>query len=409
MYPKQTRIKIVSGFFVASLFIRLLTVSIFPETHLGTNAKIAYLEGAHLIVEGDGLRDPSYPVFTPPLYAVFIAMSLYLFGDGQIPVKIAQAFADSLTVVMVYLITKHIFGYTTAFLSIAILSIYPFVIYPVTYIGTETFFTLFLSIFVLLCIYAVKYEKLGYYLAAGIVLGLATLIRGTTQFYPLFFLPILASLRKMDKIMLQSYLVFIVSFGLVILPWSLRNYVVLNDFIPVATAGSVFLQGSSEKFFTIDGKTKELPKYFEVLRLKGITKPSTSSRPSEKDRFLMRAGLENYRVRLESDPLSMFPFMLKKFFRLWYSTESGRNHGIILAINMLIYPFALGGIILAWVRRKELALLLLGLILYFVILHWVSLPLFRYMVPVMPYVIGLGSFAVIALMGEVEVTGSKLC
>ena len=409
MSHKTMHTRIILGFFVLSLCIRLLALWLLPEPHLSTNAEIAYLGGAHLIVEGEGFRDPSYPVFTPPLYAIFIAVSLYLFDDDQIPVKIGQAFADSLTVVILYLITKHIFGPKTAFLSSVVLSIYPFSIYPLTYKGTETLFTFFLSIVVLLSIYAIKYDNFRYYFGAGIVLGLATLTRGTTQFYPFFFLFILLLLKKGSKLIMLRYVAFSLSFVLVILPWTLRNFLVLEDFIPVATGGSVFLQGSTERFFTVSGKTKELPKYFEFLKTKGIEVPPKESKDSEKDRFLFRAGLENYKMRVQNNPLSVVPFMVKKFFRLWYATESGRNHGIILAINMLIYPFALGGIILAWVRRKELALLLLGLILYFVILHWVSLPLFRYMVPVMPYVIAFGSFAIIGLVERLRIMEHSLC
>ena len=400
MYPTQTHIRVISGLFLISLFIRLLALWMFPEPHLSSNARIAYLGGAHRLVEGDGFRDPSYPVFTPPLYAIFIAVSLYLFGDDQIPVKIAQAFADSLTVVIVYLITKHIFGRKTAFLSSAVLSIYPFSIYPVTYIGTETFFTLFLSLFVLLSLYAIRYERWQYYVCAGIVLGLATLTRATTQFYPLFFLITLLSLKKPSKPTLIKYLTFAMSFTLVMLPWSLRNYVVLNDLIPVATGGINFLGGSSEKFFTISENRKAYPEFFELLKSRGIEKPSEDSKPSERDRFLIRAGVENYKMRWEQEPISIVPFMVYKFIRLWYATESGAKgkHVTIISINILIYLLCLGGIILAMLRKNNLSSLLLGVLIYFILLHWITLPLFRYMVPVMPYVIGFGSFAVTAGM-----------
>jgi len=395
MYQKKMDTQILAGFFVISLCVRLLALWIFPERHLGTNAEIAYLGGARLIVEGEGLSDPSYPVFAPPLYSIMIAGGLYLFGDDQTPIKIAQAIADSLTVVIVYLIAKDIFGRKTAFLASALLSIYPFSIYPVTYIGAETFFTLFLSLFVLLSLYGIRYDKWQYYFTAGAVLGLATLTRGTTQFYPIFFFLILVSIKKVSKPLLRRYLAFCLAFIAVILPCSLRNYVVLDEFIPVATAGANFLPACSEKFWPIPESTKEWPQLFELMKSRGIEMPSKDGKPSEKDRFFLKAGLEYCKIRLENEPLSFFPFMLKKFFRLWYATESGMNHAIIMAINILIYLAAAAGIMLTWVGRKNLAVVLLGVLGYFVLLHWITYPVFRYMVPVMPYVIVFGSFAII--------------
>lgn len=389
--------KIVCGIFVVSLSIRLAAVWFLPETHLGTNAEIAYLGGAHRLVEGRGFGDPEYPVFTPPLYAIFIAGSLLLFQDGQGPVKLAQAIADSLTVVLLYLIARQLFGLRTALLAAIAWSVYPFSIYAVTYIGTETFFTLFLSIFVLLSIYAIERGDLRYYVSAGLVLGLATLLRGTTQYYPLVFLLLLWSLfRNEPRVVVPRYLAFCLAFVAVIFPWSLRNYRVLGDVIPVGTGASVFLQGSSEEFFTVDGKAKGYPRYFELMRSRGIQPPPNAT-PAQADRFLLRAGMENYKMRFESEPLSIGRFLLKKFARLWYATESGQNHFRILAVNILIYPLAVLGTALAWRRRLTLAWVIHALLAYFILLHWLTLPLFRYMLPVMPYVIALAAWAIVDL------------
>lgn len=393
--------KIICGLFVAALLIRLAAVWFAPEPHLGTNAEIAYLGGAHHLVEGRGFRDPAYPVFTPPLYAVLIAASLYLFHDAELPVRIAQAAADSLTVVILYLITWQLLGLETALLASIALSIYPFSIYAVTYIGPETFFTLMLSIFVLLSIYAIRYGHLRYYVSAGLVLGLATLTRGTTLYYPLVFLLPLFLLRRVSRATAPQYVAFCLAFAVVILPWSLRNYVVLDDFIPVATAGSNLLPACSEKFMTIPEKVKEWPHLYEMMQSRGIKAPPRDSKPSERDGFLMKAGLEYCKTRLANDPLSFGPLIVKKFLRLWYATESGENHTKIIAVNMLIYPFALYGLGLAWYRRQALTLLLLAPVGYFISLHWISFPLFRYMLPVMPYVISFAAFGIIELAPQI--------
>ncbi len=396
MDRKRTLPRLLSGLFLIALAVRLIAVWAFPETHLGTNALIAYLGGAQMLVEGRGFADPSFPVFTPPLYAMFIAASTYIFGVGELPVRILQALADSLTVVLTFLIADRIFERPTAFLSSVLLILYPFSIYPVTYIGPETLFTFLLSLSLLLAIYAVTYQRANYYVEAGLLLGLATLMRGTTQFYPFFWLILLLAFHTVTRNMIRGYVAFCLCFALVIVPWTIRNYVVLREFVPVATTGSVFLQGSSEKFFTISGKRSEFPGYFEELKSRGLTQ-SASGTSVENDRFLWRAGLENYRIRFEQAPLSFVPFMLTKFSHLWYATESGKNQVKILTANMPIYLLSLVGIVVAIRSRNTLSCHLLGIVLYFVLLHWISLPLFRYMVPVMPYLIIYAAFGIVVL------------
>jgi len=384
--------------FGVALFIRLTALWILPEPHLDTNATIAFLGGAHILLEGKGFSDPSYPLFTPPLYTVFISILWSLFGVDQVSIKLAQALADSVTVVVIYLIVQEIFNVRTALLSGALWAVYPFAIYPTIYIGTETVFTFFLSLFVLLTVYGIKYGKWQYASGAGVMLGLATLTRGTTQFLPFLFPLALFALKKNKNHWLLNYGTFLLAFALVLLPWGLRNYLIFHEFIPVATAGGVFLWGSTEKFLTIEERERELPVFFAKLRSRGLEQPSKGSNPTQSDKYLFMAGIENYKMRLENDPSSLVPFLLKKFLRLWYATESGNNHGLILGINLPVYLLAIIGAVLSWTSKNELSFLLLGLLGYFVLLHWAALPLFRYMVPIMPYVIAFAGFAIMTIM-----------
>lgn len=386
--------------FGASLLVRLTAFWIVPEPHLSTNASIAYLGAAHMLHEDDGFSDPSFPVFTPPLYAILITGGVSLFGDDEIPIKIAQMIADSLSTVVVYFIVLEVFNVVSALLSGVILSVYPFSIYATLYIGVEAFFTLFLSVFVLLIVYGLKYGKWIHSVGAGLILGLATLTRGTTQMIPLV-LPLAMLVHPERRQRWWNHCaIIVVACVLVVLPWSLRNYLVLHEVIPVAAvAGGNFLYGSSEQFWTISEREQALPRMFDSLKAKGVIEaPSLQTSPSAADRYALIAGLEIYKMRLRNDPFSFIPFGMKKFLRLWYATESGNNHGIILGINLPLFLGAIGGVILVIQQGNRYAYLLLGLVGYFVALHLIMVPLFRYMLPVMPYVIAFASFAVSVLL-----------
>jgi len=391
--------RVVASIFLVALLLRVSALAIVPSLPLDTGAEVAYWGGAQLLTHGRGFADPSYPVYAPPLYAVFIASCLRLFGDHQVPVKLTQSVLDSLTSVVIYILMKEIFDAQTGVVSAAFIALYPFSIYLSISIASEPLFTFLLSIFMLLAFYGIRSRKTRYCCAAGVLLALATLTRGTTQFFPLIFLIFLIMLmpfKRLTKDLLIAYGAFIVAFAIVISPWALRNYTVLGDFVPVATAGGwVFLQGSTEIFFTSDA-LKEWPLYYESL-LNRTDVPPKGSKPSKIDRFNARVGVENYKRRFHNDPLAFVSFVWKKFFRLWYAGESGRNDAIVLEVNLPIYLFALGGLILAWRKKMSLVWIPFGMVVYFILVHWISLPLFRYMMPIMPYLIGFAAFTVISI------------
>lgn len=404
---KRITWKILMVFFFSSLVVRGLALWLSPVEHLGTNAVIAYLGGAKMILSGKGLMDPSYPVFTPPLYAILIAIGSWISGQDQLPIKALQIVADSATTCVVMQIAREILGFRTALIAGGLLVVYPFSIYASLYIGTETLFAFFLSCFILFFLWATSSSRLAWYLLAGGALGVATLTRGTTQFFPLLAPVILVLLnRTISKRVIVGYLGFCFCFALIIAPWTVRNYLVLKEIVPVATASGVFLQGSHEDFFTIDGKIKGFPKYFLELEGRGLSAPPPGSGPVQFDRYTFRAGLENYKIRAETDPLSLIPFMLRKFGRMWYATESGRNHAIILFANLPLYILAIFGVISLFRQRRapQSIWILVFVLAYFATLHWISLPLFRYVLPIMPYVIVLASMGILVCFERLKKT-----
>ncbi|WP_173045708.1 glycosyltransferase family 39 protein [Nitrospira sp. KM1] len=385
----------VLALFTSALGIRLLALWMYPDFPLSTNATYAYLSGAQLLLEGKGFSDPSFSVLTPPFYAVIIAACSLISENAQLAVKVFQVIIDSATVVLIYLIVREVFSLAIAQFSSVVWAVYPFAIYTTLYIGPEAHFTFFLCSFVLLFIQAVKFNSYLCYCASGIVLGLATLTRGTTQFLPIPLGFLLIFLAKNQNEIRKAGLIFLLSFVVTLLPWTLRNYIVLQEFIPVATSGGmVFLYGSSSDFYTIESRERTLPEYLDNLSKTGFLTPKPGGGPKEKANFLFEAGLQNYRNKLLRSPGDMPFFLTAKFFRMWYSTESGNSHGLILGVNLIFYLFAIWGIYVIYARPSMFIWLPLLLIAYFIIVHWLALPLFRYMVPIMPYVIAIAGLGI---------------
>jgi len=393
--------KLLAIILVVSFVVRIVSWIVVPHPDLSTNASLAYLGGADNLVNGKGFADPEYPVFTPPIYAVVIAGFLLILESDQVPVIILQIVLDTCTVFLLYRIAQEIFGWKAGIFASAMWGLYPFAIYATLYVGTETLFTFFLSAFILSAIRAMQSQKWAAFAWTGVLLGLATLTRGATQFLPLVF-PLLWFIgRPAAKRWLLNCAVLIAGFTLVILPWGIRNMVVLDDFIPVARAGGVFLWGSSEKLWTIDERVHELPRLYSRMAERGLSAPPGGSSFKEKDKYLFRIAIQTQKDMLAKDPVGFGIFMLKKLSRVWFATESGANHRIVLGANIPLYCLAILGAGVAWTLRVRWSLLPLLVIGYFVILHWLTFPLFRYTLPIIPLVMMFGAVGLVHLLDHV--------
>ena len=399
---KSKEYRNLAAIFLLSFGVRLLALWLVPEPHLPENAILAYLKGAKILLEGQGFSDFYFPVYTPPFYSMCIAMVTFLFGgDGIVGIKLLQIAADSLTALIIYSSMREVFDAPTGYLSSITWGLYPFAVYSTLYIGTEALYTFFLALWTWFTVRAIRNDKWQYYCGAGAILGLATLTRGTTQFLPLVLPFILIACRKQNPDWLRGYLMSLICFIVVILPWGARNYLVLHEIIPVGVNSMPVFMGSSEPLLTIgDGRENEMSRLYEKAKAKGIVPLPPDRGPAERDGFLRKLALDNYLEQLRTDPVKLGFFMVKKLFRLWYSTESGKNHRIILGVNILIYASAIVGIVAAWRQKDCMTLVLLGLIGYFVFLHWPTLALFRFMMPVMPYVVGFASFGALVVLKQ---------
>ena len=107
------------------------------------------------------------------------------------------------------------------------------------------------------------------------------------------------------------------------------------------------------------------------------------------ERWRVGLAMRNYRIRLENEPLSFFPFLIHKFVYLWYGTQTGDFYKQLLLgfSSLLIIPVAVLQIWLWKNGRPYLTSTLSVLLLYFVGLHLVTAPEFRYMLPIFPFLI----------------------
>ena len=179
--------KYALAIFIVAVAVRLTAFWVLPEPHMPYNAIFAYVKGAEILLHGQGFWDPSFPVYTPPLYSMLIAVGSMVLGDGIHTIKLLQVFVDAFTAVILCLLARRVFDDLTGVLAGMLWSLYPFAIYSTLYVGTEVFFTFFVALFLLFLVYGLRTDSAYSYGGAGFSLGLATMIRGTTQFSSFHF------------------------------------------------------------------------------------------------------------------------------------------------------------------------------------------------------------------------------
>jgi 4-amino-4-deoxy-L-arabinose transferase-like glycosyltransferase len=172
--------------------------------------------------------------FIPPLYPLFLSAVFFIFGVNTLAYFIPQILMSSITCVLIYRIAKIIFNEEVALISGFIVAFYPDMIFWPYFLRTETLFIfLFTAGFWLLLLGNCRNNLLTLCISA-VFFGFACLTRVT--FMP--FLPVLIAWEyfyfSKDRItnVLACLLIGTVIM-LMLLPWSLRNEKVFNNFTPL--------------------------------------------------------------------------------------------------------------------------------------------------------------------------------
>ena len=401
--PRQTiAVLSLTGITACKLvgFLLLLKAG-YVQPYVGAGARSVYLPVANRILTTGTFNDPDTPryIAAAPGYAVFLALAQWIGARSHLSLVVClQMLLDYCVALLLLFLGNQETSIKAGLLGGVLWLVFPPAVVISTWVTTETLFTTLLVLSMVMLIRSLsQQEGVGLSFAAGLALGAATLVRGTTQLLPVFFFVILC-FQGTPRRLLKCTL-FLIGMCLLVFPWTLRNLYVHGEPIIVQTGfGKVFLMGSRSEYFTIEGIEQSFPVLHRQAAEEGLVQPADRKATSE-DRWFVKLGLREYRIRLEQEPLSLLPFVIHKFARLWYGMEEGIfGKQFVLGIcSLLTVPL---GILQIWLWRRDhprLSIVLGLLISYFIILGLVTLPLFRYMIPLYPLLIYSASHQYIKL------------
>lgn len=255
--------------FVASLLVRLLLVFIHTDVKL-VHEMNGYDYAARSMLAGKGficVEERGYRAFLPPGYSFFLAGVYWLFGHSFFAVRFVQAILGALSVVFTYLLAKRIFDEKVARLGAWILAFYPQSVQFADLMQTETVFLFFFLLAMVLYVRSLQGASSPSLVAAGLLFGVAALVRSIIMFYLPLIIGFFLIFRRDRRTIKKSVLVTLLMFA-TIAPWTIRNYVVLDAFVPINTkVGWDFFQHNHSGVYHIIRNLSDEPGEDEADRM----------------------------------------------------------------------------------------------------------------------------------------------
>ena len=346
-----------------------------------------------------------------PLYPFFLAFIYLIFGHHLVAVGIIQALLDSVTCLLVYFISVKTFRDQVAGLlgSFLYAGYGLMIFYTGIMIGSTLATFLFVSSACLLLLAKEKKRGLPWFLA-GVTYGIGCLLRPNVLFIlPFLIFWIAAGAEKGDKFTGKlSRLAFILAgILLIILPFSLRNYVITGHFsLPFGNGGFNFYVGNhpgAEGTYTyLRGISNSPAGQIKSSVIQARRELGSEVGLPQASAYWFRRGIDF----IKDYPFEYLVLLGRKFLLFWNAREIGQNidynfsrrFAPLLRLPLfsfgVVAPFAWLGFVLALRgKRPGITLPVLFVFAYMgsVIFFFVSA---RYRLPAVPFIIIFAAYGV---------------
>ncbi|MCP4704789.1 MAG: hypothetical protein GY865_09285 [candidate division Zixibacteria bacterium] len=362
------------------------------------------------IADGDILGQE--PFFRAPLY-IYLLGGLYSIFGGSI--LIARIFGFIIGILSVYItgqIAFKLFGKISAILAALIHAIYPIAIYFESELLVDSLFTFLFELSILCLLKTIETKALKWYGLTGLIIGLAALTKPTIlALLPVYIIWIFINTKNLKQSLLHS-IILIGSLILIILPVTVRNLIVADDFVLISSSGGInFYIGNNA---SADGSTASMP---SPLGHNWQIKDINYIAENESNRELKASEISNFWFNKSFDwiidnKIEFFKLYLYKLGLSFNNLEISNNRDLniffnnnpVLRLNPINFAFILALVSISifflrinrkWNRQILFVIIMITLYLLLISLFFINA---RYRLPVIPLLIILASYGLSNLL-----------
>ena len=206
-----------------------------------------YHQLATRLVEGRGYVNAAGTptAWRPPAYPVFLAGVYKIAGVSAPWATMVQVILGGLTVLMLTALAAMILGWPRALIAGVIAAVYPAFVWLPRLLLSEnlSLCLLLLSLAAIVCY--LRSSRMVWMVVFGVLCALNTLVRGANLMLPIAVASGLLILRWRNwKQLIAPLSAMAAAVILTLLPWTIRNYRVFHQPIPIATQDGLALYGS---------------------------------------------------------------------------------------------------------------------------------------------------------------------
>jgi 4-amino-4-deoxy-L-arabinose transferase-like glycosyltransferase len=243
--------------FVLSATLRF-AVALWLPGHIVWPDGERYVAVAQNLREGSGFGSMSDNRLSVPTQPVLIAAVQLIFGQNFTFLRLFFAAMGAVTCVLGYLLAKELFDSVVALIAGVLLAIYPYYVYLFALFEyPQPFFIFVMGIAFLMLYRFVRLRHAFSLLVTGICLGLGALSVPTALIF-VAALPLSLWLGRVPQIARIAALLLITA-GLPIAAWTLRNYMAYGQFILVNQAAGVNFWAANNATYFDFGKSAVIP------------------------------------------------------------------------------------------------------------------------------------------------------
>jgi 4-amino-4-deoxy-L-arabinose transferase-like glycosyltransferase len=340
------------------------------------------------------LREPGHPLFIAAVFKMGgygvqgprLACILLAFGAALILLRLAREITGDRT--------------------IAVIAALLFLVYPGTLVaearaGVETPCVLTVLLFMLALYRAVEEGRMWWYGVAGLLLGVASLVRSEVLLFPFFLLAYFLFTSRgwgeRGNAVLRM-LVLGAATLVTISPWIIRNYLLVHKFVPTATLAGVAAQeglytckhlSQDEQFRLAQrGAGRERSEIARQLGLQFVGSDYYQFFYTPQDEVAFnRALLNDVSEEYRSNPGVLVGCGAKNlFFKFWFLGKTPRATRMNMLVQLPLLALALGGLVVLCKRGllRKAAIILLYII-YVPIVHTPIIAHARHSMFVVPF------------------------